>query len=73
VVRQRTGLVSPIPVVDSSEPLLNLNSYYLAKVLATVGITDRRKQNQINLGLTCWNLVTGVTGAFLTKTLNRRT
>jgi hypothetical protein len=37
--------------------------YYLAKVLATVGITDRRKQNQINLGLTCWNLVTGVTGA----------
>jgi MFS family permease len=48
-------------------------SYYLAKVLATVGIVDRRKQNQINLGLTCWNLVTGVTSAFLTKKLNRRT
>lgn len=50
-----------------------LVSYYLAKVLATVGITDRRQQNQINLGLTCWNLITGVTGAFLTKKLNRRT
>jgi MFS family permease len=34
---------------------------------------DRRKQNQINLGLTCWNLVTGVTSALLTKMLNRRT
>ncbi|KAK6441414.1 hypothetical protein LTR95_002362 [Oleoguttula sp. CCFEE 5521] len=50
-----------------------LVSYYLAKVLATVGISDKRKQNQINLGLTCWNLVTGITGAFLTKKLNRRT
>ena len=50
-----------------------LVSYYLAKVLATVGITDKRTQNEINLGLTCWNLITGVTGAFLTKKLNRRT
>lgn len=29
-----------------------LVSYYLAKVLATVGITDKRLQNEINLGLT---------------------
>ncbi len=49
-----------------------LVSYYLAKVLATVGITDTRKQNQINLGLQCWNLVSGVSGAFLTKLLGRR-
>lgn len=48
-------------------------SYYLARVLATVGITDKRQQNKINLGLTCWNLVTGVTGAFLMKKLKRRT
>lgn len=48
-------------------------SYYLAKVLATVGITDKRTQNEVNLGLSCWNLVTGVTGAFLTKKLPRRT
>lgn len=55
------------------ETPLTPSRYYLAKVLATVGITDRRKQNQINLGLTCWNLITGVTAAFLTKKLNRRT
>lgn len=29
-----------------------LVSYYLAKVLATVGIKDKRTQNEINLGLT---------------------
>ncbi|KAK3659958.1 hypothetical protein LTR56_000884 [Elasticomyces elasticus] len=50
-----------------------LTSYYLAKVLTTVGITDKRVQNQVNLGLSCWNLVTGCTGAFLTKVLRRRT
>ncbi|KAK4554311.1 hypothetical protein LTR86_008519 [Recurvomyces mirabilis] len=50
-----------------------LVSYYLAKVLATVGITDKKVQNQVNLGLTCWNLVTGCTSAFLTSILRRRT
>jgi hypothetical protein len=50
-----------------------LVSYYLAKVLNTVGITDKRVQNQINLGLTCTNLVTGIIGAFLTKRVKRRT
>jgi MFS family permease len=49
-----------------------LVSYYLSKVLATVGITKRRTQNEINLGLSCWNLVTGVTGAFLAHRLPRR-
>ncbi|RSM02034.1 hypothetical protein CEP52_008197 [Fusarium oligoseptatum] len=37
-----------------------LISYYLAKILALVGITSRATQNQINLGLSCWNLVTAV-------------
>jgi hypothetical protein len=50
-----------------------LVSYYLAKVLASIGITDTRKQNQINLGLQCWNLVMGVTAAFITKLIGRRT
>jgi hypothetical protein len=50
-----------------------LVSYYLAKVLLTVNIKDKRTQNIINLGLSCWNLVTGCTGAFLTKFLKRRT
>jgi hypothetical protein len=49
-----------------------LVSYYLAKVLATVGITDSRRQNQINLGLQCWNLVSGVSGAFLANFFRRR-
>ncbi|EJT99356.1 general substrate transporter [Dacryopinax primogenitus] len=49
-----------------------LVSYYLAKVLATVGITVKRQQNIINLGLQCWNLITGVTGAFITHVLGRR-
>ncbi|KIW17430.1 hypothetical protein PV08_04624 [Exophiala spinifera] len=49
-----------------------LVSYYLSKVLASVGITSRRTQNEINLGLSCWNLVTGVTGAFLAHRLPRR-
>lgn len=50
-----------------------LVSYYLAKVLKTIGITESRKQNQINLGLQCWNLVSGVSGAFFTKLIGRRT
>jgi len=49
-----------------------LVSYYLSKVLATVGITARRTQNEINLGLSCWNLITGVTGALLSHILPRR-
>jgi hypothetical protein len=50
-----------------------LVSYYLAKVLTTIGITEKKRQNQINLGLQCWNLVSGVSGAFLTKLMGRRT
>ncbi|KAH8588903.1 MFS transporter [Bisporella sp. PMI_857] len=51
-----------------------LVSYYLAKVLATVGITNRLRQQQINLSLSCWNLVTGATAASIgTNFLPRRT
>lgn len=42
-----------------------LVSYYLAKVLATIGITERLKQQQINLSLSCWNLFTGATAAII--------
>ena len=49
-----------------------LVSYYLAQVLKTIGIEDSRRQNQINLGLQCWNLVSGVSGAFIAKYLRRR-
>ncbi|OBT42404.1 hypothetical protein VE00_06006 [Pseudogymnoascus sp. WSF 3629] len=51
-----------------------LVSYYLAKVLATIGITNRLKQQQINLSLSCWNLFTGATAAIIgTNYLPRRT
>jgi hypothetical protein len=51
-----------------------LVSYYLAKVLATIGITERKLQNQLNLGLNCWNLVTGLSAAYFgTRYLKRRT
>jgi len=50
-----------------------LVSYFLAKVLATVGITQPHKQNEINLGLSCWNFVTAMTACFAVKYFNRRT
>lgn len=49
-----------------------LVSYYLAKVLASIGISDRRTQNQLNLGLMCWNLMTGVSGSFVQNVMPRR-
>jgi MFS family permease len=49
-----------------------LVSYYLAKVLTTVGITSRLAQNQINLGLNCWNFVAGVSASFLQHYIPRR-
>ncbi|KAL3442850.1 MFS transporter [Aspergillus insuetus] len=51
-----------------------LVSYYLAKVLSTIGIEERLTQQQINVGLSCWNLVTGAAAACLgTNYLPRRT
>lgn len=50
-----------------------LVSYYLAKVLSTIGINNRLTQNQINVSLSCWNLVTGATAACIgTNYLPRR-
>lgn len=51
---------------------LYTSRYYLAKVLSTIGITDRRTQNEVNLGLMCWNLITGILGAFVTRIATRR-
>ncbi|KAH8587944.1 MFS transporter [Bisporella sp. PMI_857] len=49
-----------------------LISYYLAKVLQTVGVKDRRTQNIINLSLSCWSFLTAATAAFATGFLRRR-
>ncbi|KAF4547930.1 Sugar (and other) transporter-like protein 29 [Elsinoe fawcettii] len=50
-----------------------LVSYYLARVLETVGITSAREQNIINGGLQIFNWLTAVASAFLTAYLRRRT
>ncbi|KAI5840770.1 MFS transporter [Morchella snyderi] len=49
-----------------------LVSYYLARVLETVGITSKRTQNKVNLGLNCWNLVTGFLASYLVSLTPRR-
>lgn len=49
-----------------------LVSYYLAKILATVGITDHYRQNVINVSLQCWNLFTGTSAAFACRYFGRR-
>lgn len=49
-----------------------LVSYYLARVLETVGIVSKTTQNQVNLGLNCWNLVTGFTASYLVSITPRR-
>ncbi|KAH8835117.1 hexose transporter [Flagelloscypha sp. PMI_526] len=49
-----------------------LVSYYLARVLETVGITDKRTQNKVNVGLNCWNLVTGIIASWAVGRTKRR-
>ncbi|KAM0327930.1 hypothetical protein ACHAQA_005329 [Verticillium albo-atrum] len=49
-----------------------LVSYYLARVLTTVGVTDRRTQNIVNLSLSSWSFLTSMACAFLTRLLRRR-
>ncbi|KPM43125.1 hypothetical protein AK830_g3417 [Neonectria ditissima] len=47
-------------------------SYYLAKILALVGITSRATQNQLNVGLNCWNLATALCSSWLAGWVLRR-
>ncbi|KAF7552854.1 hypothetical protein G7Z17_g4031 [Cylindrodendrum hubeiense] len=50
-----------------------LVSYYLVRVLETVGITDARDKNIINGCLMIFNWITSVISAFLTARIKRRT
>ncbi|SPO00313.1 related to hexose transporter protein [Cephalotrichum gorgonifer] len=50
-----------------------LVSYYLVRVLETVGITESRDKNIINGCLMIFNWITSVASAFLTARLKRRT
>ncbi|CAG7921947.1 unnamed protein product [Penicillium olsonii] len=50
-----------------------LVSYYLVRVLETVGITETRQKNTINGCLMIFNWITSVISALLTSRLKRRT
>jgi hypothetical protein len=47
-------------------------SFYLKKILVQVGITDSREQNIVNLGMTCWQLVSGTVAALIVRRFKRR-
>lgn len=49
-----------------------LISYYLAKILAMVGITSRTTQNQLNVGINCWNIVTAFCSSWMAGWMMRR-
>ena len=49
-----------------------LTSYFLARILDNVGITDDRTQNLINLAMACWGFVSGVTLALTVPKMRRR-
>jgi len=49
-----------------------LVSYYLSKILNNIGITDSKKQLQLNLGKECMSWVIANSGALITDRLNRR-
>ncbi|KAA8899397.1 general substrate transporter [Sphaerosporella brunnea] len=47
-------------------------SFYLKKILDQVGIKNRREQNIVNLGMTCWQLVSGTVAALIVRRFRRR-
>jgi len=49
-----------------------LISYYLVRILETVGITQKEKQLQINLGQTIWGFVNGTFMALMVYRFKRR-
>ncbi|EJF62162.1 hexose transporter [Dichomitus squalens] len=49
-----------------------LTSYFLARILDSVGITDDRTQNLINLAMTCWGFINGTALALTMPKLPRR-
>lgn len=50
-----------------------LISYYLGRILDTVGITDKLIKNQINVANTCWGFLNGTLMAFAVFYFKRRT
>ncbi|KAM0719594.1 hypothetical protein Q7P37_003724 [Cladosporium fusiforme] len=50
-----------------------LISYYLDKILTSAGFTDSNVKGQLNVGLTCWNLVNALGLALVVRRFKRRT
>ncbi|KIK66534.1 hypothetical protein GYMLUDRAFT_38267 [Collybiopsis luxurians FD-317 M1] len=50
-----------------------LTSYFLARILDNVGITDDRTKNLVNLATTCWSFVNGTFFALTASRFKRRT
>lgn len=69
--RQRTFVASTIGLFHAWSGN-GLISYYLPKVLANVGISSRKSQNQINLSISCMTLCTSIISAFSTLKFGRR-
>ena len=49
-----------------------LTSYYLSPILDSIGITDNRTKNIINLGLSCWGFVNATVWALNATKFPRR-
>jgi len=50
-----------------------LISYYLVRILESIGITEQKTRLQINLGQTCWGFVNGTFLALIVYRFKRRT
>ena len=53
-------------------PAIGVTSYYLAPILASVGISDATHQAAVTLSIQTWNLVFAVTGASASDRYGRR-
>ena len=52
--------------------LLRLPRYFLNDLLELIGYNDSGVKGQLNVSLTCWNLITGVTTSLLVMRFRRR-
>lgn len=59
-------------MVPDSNHLIGIISYYLAPILASVGITNASHEAAVNVGLQIWNLILSSAGAVASERYGRR-
>ncbi|KAF2220747.1 putative MFS sugar transporter [Elsinoe ampelina] len=69
---QRRMLISGLLGLFTQWSGNTLISYYLDKILTSVGFTDPMTKGKLNVGLTCWNLINGTIIALLVGRFRRR-